>query len=432
MKTIKFFTLGCKVNQYETQCIREQFLRKGFCEVDSNNPTDIYVINTCTVTHTADHKSRHLIRQAVRENPEGCVIVTGCFAQTNRDDIAKIAGVNFIIGNEDKSRLIELVMREESREQKSQFGISDFSTHSRAFVKIQDGCSNSCSYCKVPFVRGRSKSRDILEIKDEALRLKDNGFKEIVLCGICLGSYGKDFIFPMELGDVIEEIERIDGIKRIRLSSLEARDVNQHLVERLKDSAKLCPHLHIPFQSGDDQILKAMNRNYCVDDYRRIIVNIRKAVPHINITTDIMVGFPGESEEHFQNTIKFLKDIAPSRIHIFPFSPREGTSAYNLGNRCLASLITERKKVLEELAVELSFSYRKQFLNKEVEVLFEKNRDGDTGYLKGYSDTYIKVLSHFQDKEYLINQISFVKINRVERYYTFGQIVAPALKVALP
>ena len=309
MQTIKLYTLGCKVNQYETQAIREQFLKNGFREVSNGAASDIYLINTCTVTQKADRDSRRFIHLAFRQNPKSKIIVTGCYAQLDSNEIAKIPGVTCIIKNKDKDRIIELFSQRRHESTKPRVnehaGITYFSGHTRAFLKIQDGCNNFCAYCKVPLVRGASRSRPLSSIIQEAEKLVKNDFKEIVLCGICLGAYGRDLSPQSDLIQVIEALENIKGLYRIRLSSIEAGDLTDCLIQKIAASYKLCRHLHIPIQSGDNEILKKMHRSYNRRNYSNLIEKIKKKVPLIAITTDVMVGFPGEKEKNFISSVDF-------------------------------------------------------------------------------------------------------------------------------
>jgi len=392
MPTIKFHTLGCKVNQYDTQSIRERFLEHGFREAGPGEKSDFYLINTCTVTAMADQKSRGIIRRCINENPEAKVIVTGCLVKKDRSQLTKIKGVSFII---EKSFFAE--------------GISSFCSHTRAFLKIQDGCDNFCSYCKVPLARGRSRSKSLEDVVREAARLAKNGFKEIVLTGICLGSYGRDLNPKINLVKAIEALERIDKIVRIRLSSIEAGDVTSALIEKMADSQKLCPHLHIPIQSGDDEILKKMRRRYSAAFYLKLIRKARKKIPNLAITTDCLVGFPGEGERNFRNTLNLVRKISPLRVHIFPYSAREGTRAYSsLCGNIPAPEIKERVSRLKEAADLSAQSYKKLFLGRNLPVLFEARSKARKGYWEGYADNYIKVL--FKSRSILRNRLIRVRL----------------------
>lgn len=410
MKTVKFYTLGCKVNQYETQVIREQFLRGGFEEIDNGKIADIYIINTCTVTANADRDSRRLISQVHRQNPQAKIVVTGCYTELDSDEIAKIPGVTHIIKNKDKNRIIELLNEPNELSEHNEIGISSFKGHTRAFLKIQDGCNNSCSYCKVPLVRGISRSRHLEVILKEAERLVKNGYKEIVLTGICLGAYGQDLNPKISILDVIEGLEKIEGLLRIRLSSIEAADVSDGLIDKMAQLKKLCRHLHIPLQSGNDEILKKMNRKYCRDDYLALIKRIKSLIPEIAITTDIMVGFPGESEINFQSTLGLIKEILPLKVHIFPYSRRESThAASSFKDEISPMLIKKRIARLKNLSHACASIYKKQFLNKDMDVLIEARVKDNPGFWEGYTDNYIRAL--VKSSQNLKNQLLCVKLS---------------------
>jgi threonylcarbamoyladenosine tRNA methylthiotransferase MtaB len=395
MPRIKFYTLGCKVNQYDTQSIRERFLARGFKEAAGGDKADLYLINTCTVTAVADTKSRAIIQRCVNQNPKARVIVTGCMVKNDFRQLAKIKGVTFIVS---KSFFSE--------------GISDFSLHTRAFVKIQDGCDNSCAYCKVPLARGRSRSRPIKEIVQEAQNLSKKGFKEIVLTGICLGAYGKDLGKDIGLVTVIEKLEKIKGLLRLRLSSIEAGDVTDELIKKIAKSKKICRHLHIPIQSGDDEILRKMRRRYSRDYYIGLVNKLKENIPGLALTTDCLVGFPGESEKHFRNTLDLVKRISPLKMHIFPYSRREGTYAANdPSGEVSPLLIRERIGILKKAAEYCAKACKKSFLKQRLPVLFEGESNDLKGYWEGYTDNYIKVL--FKSQRILRNKLMYVKLKEV-------------------
>lgn len=403
MRTVKFYTLGCKANQYDTQSIRERFLEQGFREILNGNKASIYVINTCTVTSSADRQSKALIRSCKKINPEAKVIVTGCLVAKDSASLTGLEGVDFIIG---KKFFPERV--------------NNFSGHTRAFLKIQDGCNNFCSYCKVPFVRGLSRSRLLNVIAAEAGGLAKNGFKEIVLTGICLGSYGRDLSPAICLIDAVDALEKTEGVLRLRLSSIEAGDISQELIKKIAYSEKICRHLHIPVQSGDDTILKKMNRSYSKAGYLRIIKEIKRVIPDIAITTDVIVGFPGESKANFNNTIELIKEIVPLKVHIFPYSKRAGTyAADNLREEVNPLLIKERAITLRNISLDCAVFYKKQFVNKTLKVLFEERCKEKEGYWQGYTDNYIKVL--LEAKQDLRNSIIPVKLKTVKDDYIVAE-----------
>ena len=429
-KSARFFTIGCKVNQYETQAIREAFLKNGYREADSSQPADIFVINTCTVTSKADKDSRRLIRLSHRINPDAQIIVTGCLVEKDGDEIRAIPGVTHIMKNSQKHRIADLYFGTDVRPKGGHgiteiapgaytpLKISDFHNRTRAFVKIQDGCNNFCSYCKVPYVRGRSRSRDLQNIIDEVNRLVDRGFKELVLCGICLGEWGRDLPGNPELADVIDKVSSIKKDFRIRLSSIEPRQVGNRLIRIMADSRRLCNHLHIPLQSGDNGVLKLMNRPYSSRDFVKLIGRIKKTIPDFSLTTDVLVGFPGENKKAFFNTIKVLKNVRPSRLHIFSYSKRNGTKAYNYNLDVSKEEMKERKRRLEGIDRRFSYEYRRRFFNKTTQVLVENKRDKFTQLLTGYSDTYIRLL--FTDgPDSFYGQLKKVKITKVDLKSTF-------------
>jgi len=414
-KTFKIFTLGCKVNQYESQEIRERFIEAGFSESE-NSLADIYVINTCTVTSRADSESLNLIRRADRENPKAKIIVTGCLAELDRPKIKNTHRRAIIVKNKDKQAMLEFL----NGKKISAKGISYFKGHSRAFLKIQDGCDNFCSYCKVPLVRGGSSSRPAKDIIKDAKRLVENGYKEIVLTGICLGAFGKDLKPKTNLVDLIDKLENIDGLLRLRLSSIEAADISDNLVRKLARSKKLCSHLHIPIQSGDDEILKKMRRKYCSKDYLELIKKLRRHIPEIAITTDVLVGFPGETEQNFSNTVDLVKKIGSLKVHIFPFSPRPGTVANELNGRINPVIVRKRILALQKVANGCSKNFRKKFLGRTETVLIEGRSKENTGFWEGYAGTYIKVL--VKSNKNLSNRLISLKLNKIAKNHMIGKI----------
>ncbi|HHT9104337.1 MAG TPA: tRNA (N(6)-L-threonylcarbamoyladenosine(37)-C(2))-methylthiotransferase MtaB [Candidatus Wujingus californicus] len=433
MKTCAFITLGCKVNQYETQAIRESLAARGFMEISPDHAADFYIINTCTITSVSDERSRQYIRKVRRKNPSSTVVVTGCYAEADTETLKKIVGVDFVITKAEEPRLAEIIsMGTEWRapastislldkdDEKSIYNlkISRFKGHTRAFLKIEDGCDVYCSYCIIPYVRGEIKSRELEEIEDEAGRLIDNGYKEIVLTGIHLGAYGRDTNRERGLIDVIEMLIDLPGLERLRLSSIEVNEITDDLINLVAGSNKICPHFHIPLQSGDDFILKRMNRKYTAFQYMKTLDRIHSKIVMPSFTTDVMVGFPGEKNEHFENTINVSKKAGFSRIHIFPFSVRKGTPASKMHEHCASQVIKQRKKELEGIAEGLAVSYKKHFLNKYVDVLVETERDGKTNKLCGYSERYMKAL--FDGPDDIKNTIVSVLIKDVNPSFVVG------------
>lgn len=423
MKTVKFITLGCKVNQYDTQEIRERFLDAGIREVESN--ADVYVINSCTVTHKADRESLGAVRRCLRENPKALIIVTGCFAELDRKKIAAVKGVGWIVKNKDKKTIpfglkgfpIKKVAQTHNE------GITFFQSHFRAFLKIQDGCNNACSYCKVPLVRGRSQSKSLGAIIREAGQLARNSYKEIVLTGVCLGSYGKDLKPKLDLVSVIHELEKIPGILRIRLSSIEPGDVSDALLQTMAHSDKLCRHLHLPMQSGDDHILKLMNRRYTRRDYLNIVTKIKKMVPGVGITTDILVGFPGETEEHFRDTMDLVKKMQPLRVHAFSYSKREGTRCALCGDVQVDPLeVKERMHRLVALADSCSKQYCEKFVGTACDVLIEGRNREKPGYWEGYTDNYMRVFTPRMGNDNLSNILAPLKLRTVENGFLTAEL----------
>ncbi len=393
-KTIKFFTLGCKANQYDTQSIRERFLKRGFQETLPGKLADYFLINTCTVTSGADQKSRQIIRRCIQINPQAKIIVTGCLAEHDWKLLANIPGIDLIVK---KSFFPE--------------GVSSFSQHTRAFLKIQDGCSNFCTYCKVALVRGKEKSKPLDQVLKEAQALVANGYQEIVLTGICLGAYGRDFIKKIDLADCYARLEEISGLKRIRLSSLEAGDISAKLLRHLAHSKKFCRHLHIPIQSGDNQILKSMNRKYTRKKYLSLIKRIKRQIPGIAITTDCLVGFPGEGDKNFKQTLDLVGQIQPLKVHIFSYSTRSGTRAEHFSGAVKPEVINIRCKELERLSQECAEKFKCKFIGAQLSILIETRNKENPAYLTGLTDNYLKVNLPF--KPGLRNKIVLVKLRQL-------------------
>ncbi|MFQ5863003.1 MAG: tRNA (N(6)-L-threonylcarbamoyladenosine(37)-C(2))-methylthiotransferase MtaB [Candidatus Brocadiales bacterium] len=403
-KTCAFITLGCKVNQYDTQVLREVFLgRKGYREVSPGSPADLYVVNTCAVTSTSEMKSRQEIRKVVRLKPDAEVVVTGCYVKADSEALERIDGVDRVV---DREALTQSLVEGEGHSPDS--GISRFEGHSRAFLKIEDGCDAHCSYCIIPTLRGRVRSKIPEVILSEARRLAENGYREVVLTGVHLGAYGRD-LNGTTIIDVLRGLKEIEGISRIRLSSLEATEVTDELVALMAGEEKMCPHLHLPLQSGDNDVLREMNRRYTARQYLEILEKIRSKIPNPSFSTDIMVGFPGEGPEQFENTLNVCRQAGFSRMHIFPFSPRRGTPAASMHGRPGPTDVKGRRAILDTLRRELALHYKTAFLGKVVDILVEE--DSFDGMLSGYSERYIKAL--FSGPQRLIGSIVSVEVAEV-------------------
>ncbi len=403
-------TLGCKVNQYETQVLREYLLRAGFREVPFKGKADYYVINTCSVTERADRKSEELIRTAKKSGSTAKLIVTGCYAEAEGKRIKeKFPGVDVVLGNNEKLRLDRLVGLHDPVLIPPKPSISDFYQHNRAFVKIEDGCHEFCTYCRIPYVRGnRIRSRSPCEVLREIENLIQKGFKEIVLTGVNLGLYGEDLPSSESLVHLLKRLQHYGGGVRFRLSSLEPHLVTNDLLELMGSSSSICPHLHLPLQSGDDYILQRMGRKYTLGKYRKLVGKIRDLIPQASITTDVMVGFPGEEEHHFQNTYHFLEEIHFSRLHVFRFSPRPGTKAFSMRPWVGAKIQRKRSEELRRLGDTLSRRFAVRFLGKSLRVLVEEKRHSQSGSLMGYTDNYIRIF--LQGKDELKNQLLKIRV----------------------
>ena len=373
-------TYGCKVNQYETQVIREGLLSKGHKETDNIEHADLCFVNTCTVTAKADKECREALRRMARENSGARIIAMGCYVEADTGTIEAIDDRIEVLGNSEKIKL------------NVDNGISYFRGHTRAFIKVQDGCNNFCSYCKVPIVRGESRSRNPQDILKEAKALIDNDYKELVLTGICLGDFGKYSYKDTSLTMLVRKISEIRKDFRLRLSSIELPDVTDDLINEMRSSKKLCHHLHMPLQSGDDGILRDMNRKYIVSDFISKVEYIRCLMPDIGITTDVIAGFPGESEASFKNTINTIERIKPSRTHIFTYSPRPGTKAFLMKNDIPSKIKKQRMETLKIITDKLGRGFKNSLAQKDLRVLVENRRDRFTGMLCGYTDNYVKVL----------------------------------------
>lgn len=432
MPTIAFYTLGCKVNNYETEAISELFSNAGYKRVDFNEIADVYVINTCTVTNTGDKKSRQIIRRAIRKNPEAIICVTGCYAQTKPNEISKIEGVDIIIGTNGREKIVELVNKfKKSREPityvKDLFRdvsfenipVINYESRTRANLKIQEGCQNFCTYCIIPFARGKMRSKDKDSVIRETQNLVNHGHKEVILTGIHTGGYGVDFE-NYGLADLILDIEKeVKGIERLRISSIEISQIDKKMLDVMKNSKILANHLHVPLQSGSDTVLGRMNRKYTTSDYRDKIKEIRSIFPDIALTTDVIVGFPGETIEEFNETYNFIKEISFSELHVFPYSRRSGTKAAKMPNQINEAIKIMRVNELISLSNELAQKYVKQFDNKIVDVIFEEITSDNK--LIGHSSNYIKIQAMPRVEK--IGQKCQVLIKNATYPVAFGEII---------
>lgn len=426
-KKVAFYTLGCKVNQYETESIKNQLIKKGYEEVSFEDKADIYIVNSCTVTSVADRKTRNMLRRAKKINPDGAVIVTGCYAQTNSKELLEMEDIDYVIGNTDKSGIVNFIEDIENRTMEklknhnifldSEYTEYEFATlreMSRAYVKIQDGCNNFCSYCKIPFARGKSRSRQKDNILREITKLSQEGFKEIILIGINLGAYGEDLENGGNFEDLLKDILKIDGIERVRIGSVYPDKISDEFIEMFANP-KLMPHLHISLQSCDDTVLKRMRRKYGSSLIEERLTKLRKAIPNMEYTADVIVGFPGESQEMFQNSYNLIDKIGFSGLHIFQYSDRENTLASTFEDKIDPKVKKERADELEKLKEIMSERERKKYLDRELKVLGEEKKDG---YLYGYSENYLRV--KFKGKATSLNHIVSVKIDSLEKEMLIG------------
>lgn len=428
---VAFYTLGCKVNQYETNGMIQAFLEKGYKIVDFTEKSDIYIINTCTVTSISDKKSRQMIRRTKQLNPEAIVVAVGCYAQVAKDKLEEIKDIDLILGISEKTEIIKYV-EEEIKERNPKTYISDvmhqkqfvdfgsvnYTDKNRVAIKVQDGCNQFCTYCIIPYARGRIRSRKIENVKKEVEDLAQKGIKEIVITGIHVASYGKDLEENIGLIDLLEEINKIDGIERIRLSSLEPTLITEEFVKRLSKLAKICDHFHLSLQSGCNETLKRMNRHYTTEDFKKATELLRKTYPNVALTTDIIVGFPGETEEEFNITYDFLKEINFYKMHVFKYSPRHGTKAEKMPNQIDGNIKEERSKKLIELSDKNEINQNKRYINKNLDVLIEEFEER---YYKGHTTNYIMVKIQ-ENTNNLQNKIVTVKIIDNEGIDLIGKI----------
>lgn len=424
-------TLGCKVNQYESQAMREDMLKNGFSLSNDNKKADIIIINSCTVTSVSDAKNRKLINKVRRENPDGIIILTGCMPQAFPDEVQNFENCDIVLGNAKRAelvpsiheyinsthKLVHITEHIPKNEQFENLSVSSLGEHTRAFIKIEDGCNRFCSYCVIPYARGRVRSKQLADLKAEVEHIAANGYKEVVLVGINLSSYGlgEDF----DLADAVECVCNIGGIERVRLGSIEPEQMDEQMISRLSAQPKFCPQFHLSLQSGCDNTLKAMNRHYDSAEYAQIVKNLRKAFANSSMTTDVMVGFAGESEQDFASSMEFVKSIGFAKVHVFPYSQRRGTVAAKAPNQISPQIKELRAKQMGELADSLREQFMKTQVGLTESVLFERLRHG---YLEGYTKNYTPVHITSEDAS-LCGQIYDVKIEKAFNDYCEGVLV---------
>lgn len=404
MAKIAFYTLGCKVNQADTASMENLFLRSGHQLVSFDGEADVYIINTCVVTNTGQRKSRQTIHRAIRKNPNALIVVTGCYPQTAAEEVKAIAGVDMIIGNQDRAQIVQLVEERLAHRQTDtldavhkltastafeEMAAGDITDKTRAFLKIQEGCNQFCTYCIIPYARGPLRSRSLESIRTETQRLISAGFKEIVLIGIHLGCYGKENPDGPTLYDAVKTVLDVPGVQRLRLGSLESVEVEPRLLTLMQEDARFCRHLHLPLQSGCDKVLQAMHRPYTTAKFKTLLADIKTKVPNIAITTDVIVGFPGETEADFETTCKFAESCGFSKMHIFPFSARKGTPAEKFAGTVTEAVKKERADILGRIDETMHKTFLQAMVGQNAEVLFEQPAGED--YFEGLTGNYQRV-----------------------------------------
>lgn len=436
MPSVAFYTLGCKVNFYDTEAIWQLFKNEGYEQVDFETQTaDVYLINTCTVTNTGDKKSRQIIRRAVRRNPDAIIAVTGCYAQTSPAEILDIPGVDLVIGTQDRDKIMPYIEQLQQERQPinavrnimktrefEELDVPDFAERTRAFLKIQEGCNNFCTFCIIPWSRGLSRSRAPESVVEQAKQLVAAGYKEIVLTGIHTGGYGDD-LENYRLANLLWDLDKVEGLERIRISSIEASQITEEVLEVLKKSSKMCRHLHIPLQAGDNDVLKRMRRKYTVEEFATKIARIQEAMPDVAITTDVIVGFPGETDEQFRKGYEFMEKIKFSEMHVFPYSKRTGTPAARMEDQVDEEVKHARVHELIDLSEKMQLAYAEQFVGQVLDIIPERDYKGapGTGKVMGYSDNYLQVI--FEGDESLIGKLCRVKVTEAGVNECMGALV---------
>ncbi|MCQ6278156.1 tRNA (N(6)-L-threonylcarbamoyladenosine(37)-C(2))-methylthiotransferase MtaB [Bacillus sp. EB600] len=436
MPTVAFHTLGCKVNHYETEAIWQLFKQEGYDRVEFESTSDVYIINTCTVTNTGDKKSRQTIRRAVRKNPDAVICVTGCYAQTSPAEIMAIPGVDIVVGTQDRVKMLDYIEQFKQERQPingvhnimknrvyEELDVPTFTDRTRASLKIQEGCNNFCTFCIIPWARGLMRSRDPKEVIHQAQQLVDAGYKEIVLTGIHTGGYGedmKDYNLAMLLRDLEKEVK---GLKRLRISSIEASQITDEVIEVINDSNIIVRHLHIPIQSGSNSVLKRMRRKYTMEFFGERLDRLKEVLPGLAVTSDVIVGFPGETEEEFMETYNFIKAHKFSELHVFPYSKRTGTPAARMEDQVDEEVKNERVHRLITLSDQLAKEYASQFEGEVLEVIPEAhyNEGRANGLYEGFSDNYLRVLLPANDE--MIGKIVKVKLTKAGYPFNEGEFV---------
>ncbi|PAE21869.1 tRNA (N(6)-L-threonylcarbamoyladenosine(37)-C(2))-methylthiotransferase MtaB [Bacillus sp. 7504-2] len=436
MASVAFHTLGCKVNHYETEAIWQLFKEQGYDRTDFESRADVYVINTCTVTNTGDKKSRQVIRRAIRKNPDAVICVTGCYAQTSPAEIMAIPGVDIVVGTQDRVKMLEYIEQYKVERQPingvgnimknrvyEELDVPAFTDRTRASLKIQEGCNNFCTFCIIPWARGLMRSRDPQEVIRQAQQLVNAGYQEIVLTGIHTGGYGED-MKDYNLASLLRDLEdQVKGLKRLRISSIEASQITDEVIDVIDQSNVIVRHLHIPIQSGSNTVLKRMRRKYTMEFFAERLERLKEVLPGLAVTSDVIVGFPGETEEEFMETYNFIKRHQFSELHVFPYSKRTGTPAARMEDQVDEDVKNERVHRLIALSDQLAKEYASQFENEVLEVIpEEKFKDDPNGEMyEGYTDNYLKVV--FKGTEDLIGKIVKVKIEKAGYPYNEGQFV---------
>lgn len=435
MPSVAFHTLGCKVNFYETEGIWQLFKNEGYEQVEFEQKADVYLINTCTVTNTGDKKSRQVIRRAIRHNPEAIIAVSGCYAQTSPAEVAAIPGVDIVIGTQGRENLMSLIHQFQlertpinavrnimKTREFEELDVPEFSDHTRAFLKIQEGCNNFCTFCIIPWSRGLLRSRKPENVLQQAKQLVAAGYEEIVLTGIHTGGYGED-LEDYSLAKLLWDLDRLDGLKRLRISSIEASQISEEVLNVLRNSKKMCRHFHIPLQAGDDDVLKRMRRKYTTAEYGCKIDLIHQIMPDAAITTDVIVGFPGETEEMFQAGYQFMKRMKFAEMHVFPYSKRTGTPAALMETQVEEDVKNRRVHELIALSEQMQLAYAKPFVGQVLEVIPERT-DKEMlacGLLTGFSDNYLKIV--FSGSADLVGRLIKVKVTEAGVNECKGNII---------